>query len=287
MTRKMIRTVAFSSHVASGAVGNRAIVFALELLGFEVVSVQTIQMAWHPGHGPSTRLVPEDATFEAMVDDLAGRIDPAEPIAVLTGYLGSAAQAAPIARFVETSRAKGALVHYLCDPVIGDQGGHYVPIATAEAIRDQLMPLADIVTPNVFELGWLSGNVCAHDMADAAQQAKQLGVGQVLVTSVPGMMDGNIANLLVASNHTFAAEHRVASKAPNGTGDLIAALFLAQLLRGARAEQALGMASAAVFALVDRAARQGDTDFQLARDQEFLRRPTSMPVRTFVTTKPR
>ncbi|MEO0544904.1 MAG: PfkB family carbohydrate kinase [Pseudomonadota bacterium] len=277
----------FSSHVASGAVGNRASVFALELLGFEVWAIPTVHLAWHPGHGPSTRMVPDEGLFAAHVDELCGKISPDAPIAVLSGYLGSASQAAPIARFVAKARQSGSLVHYLCDPVLGDHGGLYVSPSIAEAIRDQLVSLADIITPNLFELGWLSSSGEASDMGAAVEQAKQLKKLMVLATSVPAMMVGNVANVLVSGEQTSAAEHRMAAKVPNGTGDLVSSLFLARLLLGAPPDKALGMASAAVFALAMRANQNGEMDFHLSRDQEFLRRTTSMPVRTIVTGKVR
>ena len=81
--------ISISSHVARGTVGNRAVVLALESLGFPVWAVPTVTLPWHPGHGPSTRIVPPPAQFAAMVDDLAGSPWLGEVGAVITGYFGS------------------------------------------------------------------------------------------------------------------------------------------------------------------------------------------------------
>ncbi|MEO1379129.1 MAG: pyridoxal kinase [Pseudomonadota bacterium] len=287
MTLQKPVILVFSSHVAAGAVGNRASVFVLELLGFEVWAVPTIQMAWHPGNGPSKRLVPDEDEFAAHISDLSSRISKDTPIAILTGYLGSSAQATPISKLIDKAHTKGAVVHYLCDPVMGDNGGLYVPVETAKAIRDQLLPLADTATPNRFELSWLLGETEAHSIGEAADQAQRLGPATVLATSIPAMMKGSVANLLVSAGKAHTAEHRLVDVVPNGTGDLTAALYLAHLLNGARPEQAMGSASAAVFALISQSKREAGRDFKLARDQGFLRRPLNMPVLNIVTTKPR
>ncbi|MEM9999707.1 MAG: pyridoxal kinase [Pseudomonadota bacterium] len=275
----------FSSHVASGTVGNRAMVFALELLGLPVWAINTIQLAWHPGHGPSTRIVDDEAAFAGLVDDLAQKVDAQHPVAVLSGYLGSPSQAGPIAAFVQQARASDALYAYLCDPVMGDHGGLYVPLDTAEAIRDQLVPLADIITPNRFELGWLSGGAQAVDTQEAVSQAKQLGVKTVLATSAPSMITNSIGNLLVSGTDTFIAEHRLIEPVPKGTGDLFAALYFAHLIRGRRADEALGAASGSVYALANRAAKGAAHDFHLEQDQDLLRRPPPVPVRRLVSVR--
>src|SRR5690606_18718273 len=114
--------------------------------------------------------------------------------AVLSGYLGAPEQAASVARLVGAVRARNRQARYLCDPVIGDAGGLYVPEATAAAIRDLLVPLADIATPNRFELEWLAGERLADNGA-VARAALRLGPPTMLVTSAHALMAGSIGNL--------------------------------------------------------------------------------------------
>jgi pyridoxine kinase len=168
--------VAISSHVVRGAVGNRAVVFALETMGFPVWSLPTVILPWHPGHGPATRITTPDGQFAAATEDMATSRWAGHIRAVVTGYFGSPDQVAPVARMIRHLKEKAPGLIYACDPVIGDSGGLYVPVAIAEAIRDELLPLADIATPNRYELGWLSG-ASLHSNAQIIDAALALGPG--------------------------------------------------------------------------------------------------------------
>lgn len=149
--------IVISSHVVRGKVGNRAAVFALETLGHPVWALPTVILPWHPGHGRSTRVTISDTDFQSVIDDLIAAPWVGEVRAVLSGYLGSSGQAEGVSRLVTALKERNPKLIYACDPVIGDAGGLYVPEATATAIRDQLLPLANLATPNRFELAWLAG----------------------------------------------------------------------------------------------------------------------------------
>lgn len=267
--------IVISSHVARGKVGNRAAVFALEQLGFPVWAVPTVVLPWHPGHGPATRIVPEPDRFAALMRDLEAAPWLGEVGAVLSGYLGDAAQADAVASLVRAVKARNAGAVYLCDPVMGDAGGLYVPQATAEAMRDLLVPLADIATPNRFELEWLAGEELADNRA-VAQAALRLAPQKMLVTSAHAMMAGSIGNLLVTPREVVLAEHRAVPNPPNGTGDLASALFLARLLEGRSVEKALQMTAAAVFEVLARAVKRGADELMLEADAQSLAHPMAM-----------
>ena len=192
--------------------------------------------------------------------------------AIHSGYLGSAEQAAQVARLVGALREKNPDALYLCDPVIGDEGGLYVPEDTAAAIRDTLLPLASVTTPNRFELQWLTGTT-ADDNTRLLEAARGLGPQRVLVTSAFAMMAGSTGNLLLTPRDAFLAEHRAMADPPNGTGDLLAALFLAHLLAGKTDEQALHTATASVFEMLARTAKRGDDELALQREATSLKRP--------------
>ncbi|WP_292153229.1 bifunctional hydroxymethylpyrimidine kinase/phosphomethylpyrimidine kinase, partial [Mesorhizobium sp.] len=149
--------IVISSHVARGSVGNRAAVFALETLGFPVWAVPTVILPWHPGHSRATRIVPPLDQFKALMADLERAPWLGEVSAVLSGYLGEAGQAEAVASLVAAVKARTPDALYVCDPVMGDSGGLYVPEPTAVALRDRLMPIADIATPNRYELEWMAG----------------------------------------------------------------------------------------------------------------------------------
>ena len=259
--------IVVSSHVARGAVGNRAAVFALQQLGFPVWAVPTVVLPWHPGHGPATRIVPEPDQFAALMRDLESSPWIGEVGAVLSGYLGDAGQAEAVASLVSAVKARNPGALYLCDPVMGDAGGLYVAEKTAFAMRDLLMPLADIATPNRFELEWLVGETLGDNRA-VAQAALRLGPSRMLVTSAHALM--------VTPREVVLAEHRSVPRPPNGTGDLAAALFLARLMEGRSGEKALQMTAAAVFEVVARAVKRQADELMLEADAQSLAHPMAM-----------
>src|SRR5680860_1337255 len=212
--------IVLSSHVARGSIGNRAAVFALETLGHPVWAIPTILLAWHPGHGKATGITPPDEKFAALLDDLLNSDWIDEIGAVLTGYMASAEQASAVSDFILKLRKKNPQIIFLCDPVIGDKGQLYVQKDTAITIRDRLVSIADIVTPNLFELGWLTG-LKVNNPTQALAAAKAYGDKTILITSVPGMMQNCIGNLLVQQQEALFAEHRHIDGPPNGAGDLL------------------------------------------------------------------
>lgn len=267
--------IVISSHVVRGAVGNRAAVFALETLGHRVWAVPTVILPWHPGHGRSTRVTLPDADFQSIIDDLIEAPWIGEVRAVLSGYLGSPGQAEGVARLVTALRERKPDLFYACDPIVGDASGLYVPVEVAAAIRDRLLPLATLATPNRFELSWLSGAALDTNAA-ILDAALGLGPPRVLVTSAIPMMSGGIGNLYLSGRHALLAEHRLVEDAPNGTGDLLSALFLARLLQGLSEERALQMATASVFEIIARSRKRGGDELMLEQDAPSFATPMAM-----------
>lgn len=274
-TEKRSAVIVVSSHVARGTVGNRAAVFALETLGHPVWAVPTVILPWHPGHGPSTKIVPPPETFAAFMRDLERAPWLGEVQAILSGYLADAGQAEAVAHLVETVKAQNLGVTYVCDPVIGDSGGLYVAETIAAAIRDRLMPLADVATPNRFELEWLVGRKL-DDLTATHAAAREAAPATMLVTSAPAMMKGGIGNLLVTPSEALLAEHRMIPKPPNGVGDLTSAVFLARLLAGQPLPKALQSTTSAVFEILARTAKRGGDELQLETDAQSLSHPMAM-----------
>jgi pyridoxine kinase len=267
--------IVVSSHVARGSVGNRAAVFALETLGFPVWAVPTVILPWHPGHGRATRIVPPSADFASLMKDLENAPWLGEVTAVLSGYLGEASQAGAVASLVRAVKARNPRATYICDPVMGDLGGLYVPEALAAAMRDHLLPIADIATPNRYELEWLSG-AKLDDMRSVMAAALEAGPPTMLVTSAPAMIAGGTGNLMLTSNEALLAEHRLIEKPPNGLGDLTAAVLLARLLSGQTAAKALQTTTASVFEILARTAKRGADELTLETDSASLSHPMAM-----------
>lgn len=267
--------IVISSHVVRGSVGNRAAVFALESLGFPVWALPTVVLPWHPGHGPSTRLTFAEDDFDRAIDDLIRAPWLSEVKAVLTGYFGNAAQPRSVARLVKALRERDDDLLYVCDPVMGDVGGLYIREDTAAAIRDCLIPLASVATPNRYELEWLVGSPLATN-TEIMEAALSLGPARMLVTSAEPMMAGGTGNLFLSGRHALLAEHRLIDNPPNGLGDLTSAVFLARLLSGMSDERALQLATASVFEVLARTAKRGGDELTLESDAASLSTPMAL-----------
>jgi pyridoxal kinase len=231
----------------------------------------TVTLSWHPGHGRQARLGLAPGAFAALAGALAASPLLAEIGAVLTGYLGEAGDAAALAGLVDAVKARNPGALYLCDPVIGDDERLYVPEATAAAIRDLLLPRADIATPNRFELGWLTGTAGADNEALLAA-ARRLGPPTVLVTSAFAP-EGRAAAMLATAEAGLLASHRGFAAVPHGSGDLMAALFLARRLAGASGRDALAAAVGGTAAMLREAVRADADELPLAAAQALLEVP--------------
>lgn len=270
-------TLVVSSEVGRGAIGARASAFALERLGHTVWLAPTVWMPWHPGHGASTRIVPDPAAFAAALAEIAESPKAGEIDAVLTGYFAEPGQIEAVAGLVERLRRARPGLRLIVDPVLGDgdadgRGRLYVPETLALTLRDRLLPLADVATPNRFELSWLAERPVSTT-AEAIAAARALPVPVTVVTSAPAMMTRSIGTLAVTAEAATQFEHPVIEPAPHGTGDLFAGLLAARLGAGAATEAAVGRAVASVFEVVARSVRAGADELRLAAEQDVLVHP--------------
>lgn len=238
----MRRVLAISSFVSKGSVGLQATLPALAHRDIEPIAVPTIVLSNHPGFKETAGTAIACDTLNAMLDAFDANGWLAAVDAIVTGYFPTAAQVQFARDAVQRVKSANSAALFLADPVIGDDpDGLYVGFETATAMRETLLPLADITTPNRFELAWLSGqSVVDRDSALAA--ARRLGVPLTVVTSVPEG-DGQIANLLVSKDHTFVETVERRPDAPHGTGDYFAGAFLAQILQQSDPANALSEAT--------------------------------------------
>jgi pyridoxine kinase len=216
----MARVLAISSQTVFGPVGLSASGPALTVLGHEVMTLPTITLSFHPGHGKPEGQRTSAELIRNMLAALM-RIGALENLdAILTGYFADSEQVAVVAETITSLHCQ----HVLVDPVIGDHGALYVPETVATAIRDQLLPLATITTPNQFELQWLA---CENNYAAAV---RKLGCTETLVTSVDADVD-HLATVLHASSQVHKQVTPRRNNVPHGTGDFLAGLYLAHRLR--------------------------------------------------------
>lgn len=269
--------LAIQSQVAFGYVGNSAATLPLQRLGFDVVAVNTVQLAHHPGYGAWRGHRVEPERIAEIVAGIGERGAFARCAAVLSGYLGAAEVGELVLDAVERVRRARPGALFLCDPVIGDDDtGVFVAAGVPEVLRDRLVPAADVITPNRFELAWLAGGDVA-DLASARAAAAVLrarGTGTVVATGLalperPGelsvLADAGAEAWLVTTPHRTSVLH--------GTGDAFSALFLGHLLRGGRLASALEKAVAAMFALVERTHAEGGGELRLVAAQNAFAAP--------------
>jgi pyridoxine kinase len=271
--------IVVNSHVARGSVGGRASVFALERLGFPVWSVPTVVLPWHPGHGRASRMTPDNSAFGALIADLAGAKWLGEVGGVLSGYFGSVDQVASAADLVRAVKARSPSALFLCDPILGDRTGRFQPQALVTVIRDQLLPLADIATPNRYELAWLTGmRIDSNDRLVKA--ARALGPREVVVTSALAN-PGRVGTLVVTREGAHLAFQREVENAPKGAGDLFAALYLAYRSDGVAAPDAMGRAAWVVERLLEIARDANADEIPLAEGQDAFGAPAAVAVAPF------
>jgi pyridoxine kinase len=225
---------------------------ALARLGIEPILVPTVQFGRHPGWGAPGGKAVEAETMSAMLQGIGaqgvfGRLD-----AVITGYFASVDQVAIAARVLDTVRAASPAARLVVDPVMGDAGkGLYVREDVARAIATDIIPRADLIAPNAWELARLSG-MPVEDVESAVKAARSL-VTPVLVSSVPAGDD--IGVIHVDTKAALLAAHPRAGTAPNGAGDLLTALFTAARIKGQSPRKAL---AAAVGGVAEAVARAGE-----------------------------
>ena len=266
--------LSISSRVVRGHVGNSAATFALQRLGLEVYEVPTLIWNHHPGHGRPRGIVVAPQDLEALLDRFCVRPWAAEIGTVMSGYLASEGQARIVAEAVGRLRRLVPDLRYVCDPVCGDQGGRYVAEAVVAAFRDQLVPLADVITPNRFELGMLVGEALV-DNAGIVHAARRLGCPTTLVTSAFSDEESRIANLLVTreENSLITTERYV--RAPHGTGDLMTALLAGRLQSGQQPQEAAALAAASVCDVIELTLRINRDELALIDGQDRLIAPHS------------
>jgi pyridoxine kinase len=233
----MAKVLAISSHVARGHVGLAATVPALRHLGHEVWALPTVLLASRPGLGRLARHETPPADLAAMLAALQADGCWTALDAVLTGYFPSPQSVTAAAKAVRTIRDAAPAIPVLVDPIVGDAGRLYVADATAAAIRDQLLPVATVATPNLFELSWLTGASCQSPAATISA-ARRLGPRTVVVTSA-GETQEEISTLLVTSLDAVERPTSRRNDIPNGAGDLFAGLYLGHLLSGRDLKAAL------------------------------------------------
>jgi len=268
--------LSIQSHVAYGHVGNASAVFPMQRLGCEVWPIHTVQFSNHTGYGDWTGRVFDGPAIEELVDGIAARGVLGRCDGILSGYMGSSDIGNAILSTVGRVREANPATLYACDPVIGDVGrGVFVRPGIPEFMRDHAVPAADLITPNQFELEYLSQMETPTLAAakDAITRIHALGPRVVLVTSLHTQDTPPDAIDMLAGED--GAYWRVRTPkltvSVNGAGDAISALFFVHYLRTRRADTALAEAAASIYGLLHRTEAAGSREIlTVAAQDEFV-----------------
>jgi len=273
-----MQILSIQSAVAFGHAGNSAAVFPMQRIGVEVLPVYTVNFSNHTGYGSwrGPVMAPQDVADVITGVEERGAFSSLD--AVLSGYQGSEGIADVIIDAV--ARVKTANPHalYSCDPVMGNaKSGCFVAPAIPDLLRDKVVPVADIITPNQFELGYLTGTDphTIDETLAAADAARETGPRTVLVTSVerPDRDEGTIEMMAIDDSGAWIVTTPYLPLKANGSGDVTAALFTSHYVASRDAADALARTASSVFGLLEITHAASTNELKLIDAQQHYAAP--------------
>ncbi|HEX6955025.1 MAG TPA: pyridoxal kinase PdxY [Agromyces sp.] len=273
-----MKVLSIQSAVAYGHVGNSAAVFPLQRIGVEVMPVYTVNFSNHTGYGAwrGPLISPDDVREVIAGIEERGAFPTIDVI--LSGYQGSEGIADVILDTVARVKAANPDAVYSCDPVMGNaKSGCFVAPAIPVLLRDRVVPAADLITPNQFELGYLTGTEpdTLESTLESVDLARASGPRTVLVTSVerPDREEGTIEMLAVDDRGGWIVQTPLLPMKANGSGDVTAALFTAHYRRTGDAADALARTASSVFDLLRNTHESGERELRLVESQDAYADP--------------
>nr|ABE73472.1 putative pyridoxal kinase splice variant 1 [Brassica napus] len=225
------RVLSIQSHTVQGYVGNKSAVFPLQLLGYDVAPINSVQFSNHTGYPTFKGQVLNGEQLWELIEGLEAN-DLLFYTHLLTGYIGSVSFLNTILEVINKLRSVNPNLTYVCDPVMGDEGKLYVPEELVHVYREKVVPLASMLTPNQFEAEKLTGLRInsEEDGREACAILHAAGPSKVVITSITigGLL------LLIGSHQKEKGQKPeqfkiLIDKIPayfTGTGDLMTALLL-------------------------------------------------------------
>ena len=270
--------ISIQSQVAWGHVGNSAATLPIQLHGIDVVAVPTTLLSNRPGYPTIRGRVLDMQLVADLLRGLEERGAVESARMILSGYLGSADIAIEVADFVARAKAENPALLYCCDPVLGDRDrGMFVRSDIPPLVRDQLCPLADIITPNHFEFEFLCGTrvTTTDDVIAQARALMARGPATIVITSaeLAGTPDGEIETLAIERTGAWRVRTPRVPISPSGTGDLFAALFVAARVRGLATPEALSHAASGIHGVLVRTAQRGTEEMRIVESAEVMLDP--------------
>ncbi len=274
----MKNILSIQSLVAYGHAGNSAALFPLQRLGFDVWPVVTVHFSNHTGYGEARGPLLTSSDIAEVIRGVEdrGALDRCD--AVLSGYQGAEDVGTVILDAVRNVKERNPQAIYFCDPVMGDVGrGFFVRPGIPEFMRDKVVPAADVITPNQFELAFLAGTETRtiDEVVDAANFVRSSGPSVVLVTSAitEETPEDSIDMVAVSDEGAWIVRTPRLPINPPGAGDLTSAVFLANVLDGHDLPTALARTTSSVYAVMDATAEAGSREMRIVAAQDGLAAP--------------
>lgn len=260
--------ISIQSQVVYGHVGNSAAVLPMQARGLNVAAVPTTLLSNHPGYETMRGRVLEPE----LVGDLLRGVEERGLIQtsryIVSGYLGSRANGEVVAAFIKRARHLNPDITYICDPVMGDSNlGVFVADQVIECLLDHLVPLADLLTPNQFELGLMTQSrpMSWRELEAAATTIQAIRGARLVVTGceLPDTPDGLLENVVFEGETHMRLSSPRLPIVPVGTGDLFTGLLTANLAHGRNLVSAARDAAAIVLDILGRTIVEGEHEMQL------------------------
>jgi pyridoxine kinase len=273
--------ISIQSHVAYGHVGNSAAVFPLQRMGVEVWPIHTVQFSNHTGYDGHKGQVFKPKLIGDIVSGLEAQGVLGACDGIISGYVGSATIGAAILDAVATVKCANPAARYSCDPVIGDaRKGVFVKKGIPKFFKEKALRVADILTPNHFELDYLSGkkSKTLNDALLAVEALRKIGPRAVLVTSLQTAEtpEDSIDMLACDDDAQVLLRTPKLELVANGAGDCIAALFTAHYLRLGEIGGALAAAGSAIFGVLAKTKDEGAGEIAFISAQDEIVKPSRM-----------
>lgn len=272
--------LSIQSHVSYGHAGNSSAVFPMQRMGFEVWPIHTVQFSNHThymqgwtGHAFTAEDIADVVRGLESIDVLK------DCLAVVTGYQGTAEQCSVVADTVIKVKARHPKAIYVCDPVMGNPAkGCIVAPGITEGLMNTLIPIADVIVPNQFELTQIAGMEIhsLEDAYEACQRALAKGPKLVMAKHLHGIDKSSFNMMLASDEGVYLAKRPLFhfNKEPVGSGDLITAVFAAGLLKGWSPLQAFQHCHDAVHGVLKATHLSGEWELQTITAQNELVKPT-------------
>lgn len=274
-----MRTVlSIQSAVAYGHAGNSSAVFPMQRAGINVWPVYTVNFSNHTGYDSWRGPMIDAEDVASVIQGINDRGVLPQVDAVLSGYQGSADMGQVILDAVAVVKQQNPDALFCADPVMGDVGrGFYARPGIPEFMREHVVGAADILTPNLFELQYLSGRdtTTVGDVLAAAEELRSRGPRIVLVTSVVAddMVEDPMRMLAVGDDGAWLVETPLLGRDFTGSGDLTTAMFLTHWLKSGNLAEALSKTASIVYSILEDTTSAGERELTLVAAQDNIANP--------------